>query len=274
MCLLVNVDDIVITGTNLTLIDKLKQQLQNSFHMKDLDNLTYFLGLEIHAGSHCIFLSQHKYAMDLVAAAGLQDLPPLDTPMEINIKLCRDEGDLLPDPTAYRTLVGSLIYLTNTRLDISYVVQQVSRFMASPKHLHMAAVRRIIYYVHGTIRRGLCHPIGTSLNLIAYSDANYIGCSDTRRSTTGFGYMGSLLSLVFSSVPLLLFMLIIQVLFTLLLILSSMSAPSILRWIATSFVMRLRLGLYLFLMCPAIFRWLTSSPKLSHASVIIFLQTN
>ena len=140
LILLVYVDDIVITGTDLTLIDQLKQHMQNFFHMKDLGNLTYFLGLEIHASSHGIFLSQHKYAMDLVAAVGLQDLPPLDTPMEINIKLRRDEGDLLPDPTAYRTLVGSLIYLTNTRPDISYVVQQVSQFMASPRHLHMAAV--------------------------------------------------------------------------------------------------------------------------------------
>ena len=131
------------------------------------------------------FLSQHKYAMDLVTAAGLQNLPPLDTPMEINLKLRKDEGDLLSNPTTYRTLVGSLLYLTNTRPDISYVVQQVSQFMASPRHLHMAAVRRIIRYVHSTIRSGLCYPAGTSLDLIAYSDADYVGCSDTRRSTTG-----------------------------------------------------------------------------------------
>ena len=94
--------------------------------MKDLGPLIYFLGLEIHAGSHGIFLSQHKYAMDLVAAAGLQNLPPLDTPMEINLKLRKDEGDLLSDPAAYCTLVGSLLYLTNTRPDISYAVQHVS----------------------------------------------------------------------------------------------------------------------------------------------------
>jgi len=184
--LLVYVDDIVITSTDLTLIDKLKQHLQNSFHMKDLGNLTYFLGLEIHAGSNGIFLSQHKYAMGLVVAAGLQDLPPLDTPMEINIKLRKDKGDLLPDPTTYRTFVGSLIYLTNTRPDISYAAQQVSQFMASPRHLYMAAVRRIIRYVHGTIRRGLCYLVGTSLDLIAYSNADYAGCSDTRRSTTSW----------------------------------------------------------------------------------------
>ena len=116
----------MLTCTDLTLINQLKQHLQNSFHMKDLSNLTYFLGLEIHDGSHGIFLSQHKYAMDLVAAAGLQNLPPLDTPMEINIKLYTDKGDLLPNLTAYHTLVGNLIYLTNTRPDIFYVVQKVS----------------------------------------------------------------------------------------------------------------------------------------------------
>jgi hypothetical protein len=177
---------LVITGTDLALIDQLKQHLQKSFHMKDLGPLTYFLGLEIHAGSHGIFfLSQHKYAMDLVTAAGLYNSPPLDTPMEINLKLRKDEGDLLSDPIAYRTLMGSLIYLINTRPDISYAVQQVSQFMASPRHLHMAAVKRIVRYVHGTIRRGLCYPAGTSLDLIAYSDADYVGCSDTRRSTTG-----------------------------------------------------------------------------------------
>lgn len=185
MFLLVYVDDIVITGTDLALIAQLKQHLQKSFHMKDLGPLTYFLGLEIHAGSHGIFLSQHKYAMDLVAATGLQNLPPLDTPMEINLKLRKDEGDLLSDSATYRTLVGSLLYLTNTRPDISYAVQQVSQFMASPRHLHMAAVRRIIHYIHGTIQSGLCYPAGTSLDLIAYSDADYAGCSDTRRSTTG-----------------------------------------------------------------------------------------
>ena len=176
----------VITGTDVHLIQHLKQHLQQSFHMKDLGTLAYFLGLEIQAGTHGLFVSQHKYAMDLVAAAGLQDLSSLDTPMELNVKLRKDEGELLPDPTVYRTLVGSLIYLTNTRPDISFAVQQVSQFMASPRHLHMAAVNRIIRYVKGTLHRGLCYPTGTSPTLHAYSDADYAGCSDSRRSTTGW----------------------------------------------------------------------------------------
>ena len=183
---LVYVDDIVITGTDDSLIAHLKQHLQQSFHMKDLGNLAYFLGLEIKVDTHGLFVSQHKYAMDLVAAAGLQEVPPLDTPMELNVKLRKDEGELLSDPTAYRTLVGSLIYLTNTRPDLSYAVQQVSQYMASPRHLHMTAVKRIIRYVNGTLARGLCYPTGTSPTLHAYSDADYAGCSDTRRSTIGW----------------------------------------------------------------------------------------
>jgi hypothetical protein len=115
-----NVDDIIITGTDSALISQLKQYLQDSFHMKDLGSLTYFLGLEITTGAHGIFLSQHKYAQDLVAAAGLQDSTPLDTPMELNLKLRKEEGDLLSDPVSYRTLVGSLVYLTITRPNVSY----------------------------------------------------------------------------------------------------------------------------------------------------------
>ena len=104
--------------------------------------------------------------------------------MDLNLKLRKEEGDLLSDPTTHRTLFGNLVYRTITRPDISYVVQQVSQFMASPRHLHMAAVRCIIRYVHGTTSHGLFYPTSTSLDLMAYSDANYAGCSDTRRSTT------------------------------------------------------------------------------------------
>ena len=132
----VYVDDIIITGIDSVLISQLKQHLQETFHMKYLGSLTYFLGLEITAGSHGIFLSQHKYAQDLVAATGLQDSTPLNTPMELNLKLRKKEGGLLLDPIAYYTLVGCLVYLIITRPDISYAVQQVSQFMASPRHLH------------------------------------------------------------------------------------------------------------------------------------------
>ncbi|XP_073223472.1 secreted RxLR effector protein 161-like [Cicer arietinum] len=118
--------------------------------------------------------------------AGLQSANPVDTPLEVNVKYHRDEGDLLSDPLLYRQLVGSLNYLTITRPDISFAVQQVSQFMHSPRHLHLVAVRRIIRYLLGTSQRGLFFPVGTIPKLIAYSDADWAGCPDTRRSVTGW----------------------------------------------------------------------------------------
>ncbi|RVW84364.1 Retrovirus-related Pol polyprotein from transposon RE1 [Vitis vinifera] len=184
--LLVYVDDIVITGSDSALLGQLKTHLSESFHMKDLGPLTYFLGLEVHHSPSGISLNQYKYASDLVATAGLQGATSVDTPMELNVKLRKEEGDLLADPSLYRKLVGSLVYLTITRPDISFAVQQVSQFLQTPRHLHLAAVRRIIRYVQGTSTRGLFFPAGNSTRLAAYSDADWAGCADTRRSITGW----------------------------------------------------------------------------------------
>ena len=132
------------------------------------------------------FVNQHKYIQDLITLAGLEDTSSVDTPMEINVKCRKDEGDLLDEPTLYRRLVESLIYLTTTRPDISYAVHQVSQFMSSPRHFHLDVVRRIIRYLRGSPTRGLFFPTDTSLQLVAHSDADWVGCSDTRRSTTGW----------------------------------------------------------------------------------------
>ncbi|XP_068646346.1 secreted RxLR effector protein 161-like [Aristolochia californica] len=106
--------------------------------------------------------------------------------MKVNVKYRKDKGDLLDDPTICRHLVGSLIYLTTTRPDISYVVHQVSQFMSSPSHLYIAIVRRIIHYLRGSPTRGLFFPTSSSLQLIGYSDVDWAGCPDTRHSTTGW----------------------------------------------------------------------------------------
>jgi hypothetical protein len=154
--------------------------------MKDLGSLTYFLGLEVHRGPSGISLNQHKYASDLVATAGLQEAPSVDTPMELHVKLRKEEGDLLADPSLYRKLVGSLVYLTITRPDVSFAVKQVSQFLQTPRHLHLTAVRRIIRYVHGTSASGFFFPATNSTRIAAYSDADWAGCADTRRSITGW----------------------------------------------------------------------------------------
>uniref|UniRef100_A0A3Q7JW56 Reverse transcriptase Ty1/copia-type domain-containing protein n=1 Tax=Solanum lycopersicum TaxID=4081 RepID=A0A3Q7JW56_SOLLC len=96
--------------------------------MKDLDSLIYFLGLKFSS---------------------------VNTPLKLNVKYCREEDDLLPDPTIFRQLVGSLNYFTFTRYNISFAVQQVSQFMQAPHHLHLVVVRRIIWYLLRTSTRGL-----------------------------------------------------------------------------------------------------------------------
>jgi len=180
---LVYVDDIIINGTNCGLITKLQRLLHATFYMKDLGQLTYFLGLEFHHRANGIFVNQHKYIQDLITLASLEDTSYVDTLMEVNVKYRKDEGDLLNNPTLYWCLVGSLIYLTTTRPDISYIVHQ---FISSSRHLHLTAVRRIIHYLQASPTNGLFFYTESSFQLVTYSDADWAGCPNTRRFTTGW----------------------------------------------------------------------------------------
>lgn len=153
--LLVYADDIIITGMDITIIKELQGSLHQSFHMKDLGPLTYFVGLEVHQSEKGLLLDQHKYIVDLIDMVGLLNSTLVDTPLEVNLKLTQDGGDRLPDPTLYLQLVGSLIYLTNTRPDIAYAINFVSHFMMTPHHLHFVAVRCIIRCLLGTTNHWL-----------------------------------------------------------------------------------------------------------------------
>ena len=99
-------DDIVVTGSDSEAISVIQKLLHSTFHMKDLGQLTYFLGLEVHHRTQGIFVNQHKYILDLIDLAGLANSIPIDTLMEVNVKYRCDEGDILKDPTLYRKLMG------------------------------------------------------------------------------------------------------------------------------------------------------------------------
>ncbi|KAL0423113.1 UNVERIFIED_CONTAM: Retrovirus-related Pol polyprotein from transposon TNT 1-94 [Sesamum radiatum] len=111
------------------------------------------------------------------------------TPTEPHVKMCANEGQDLKDATMYQKLVGSLIYLTLTRLDISFVVGVMSRYLQNPKKSHLEAVHRILRYVKSTLGYGIMFKKGEDCRLVGYCDADYAGDHDTRRSTTGYVFI-------------------------------------------------------------------------------------
>uniref|UniRef100_A0A2N9F074 Reverse transcriptase Ty1/copia-type domain-containing protein n=1 Tax=Fagus sylvatica TaxID=28930 RepID=A0A2N9F074_FAGSY len=170
-------------------IHDLQKFLSQHFEMKDLGTLSYFLGLKVTSSSDGYYLSQAKYASDLLSKAGLTDSKTVSTPLELNVKLNTTDGEPLSDATLYRQLVGSLIYLTVTRPDLAYVVHLVSQFMSAPRSTHYAAVLRILRYIKGTLFHGLHFSAQSSLELRAYDDANWVGDPTDCRSTTGYCFL-------------------------------------------------------------------------------------
>ena len=130
--LLLYVDDMIITGDDLSGIQELKDFLSQQFEMKDLGHLSYFLGLEITHSTDELYITQVKYASKLLSQAGLTDSKTVDTLVKLNAHLTSSGGKPLSNPSLYKPMVGSLAYLTVTRLDISYVVHQVSQYLSAP----------------------------------------------------------------------------------------------------------------------------------------------
>ncbi|XP_022023707.1 uncharacterized mitochondrial protein AtMg00810-like [Helianthus annuus] len=165
--------------------------LSKEFAMKDLGPLSYFLGIAVNKNGTSLFLSQETYAQDILKRAKMQTYNPTITPVDTKQKLSASDGDLLVDGTEYRQLVGALQYLTFTRPDITYAVQQVCMNMQAPRTSHMHALKRILCYIKVTIHVGLTISPTKSSSPISYTDADWGGCPDTRRSTSGYCvYMG------------------------------------------------------------------------------------
>lgn len=151
----VYVDDILVTGKNLTSIEVFENQMSKIFEMSDLGQLTYYLGIEVKQGDGFIELKQIGYAKKLLAQAGLTDCNPTKYPMDPKEQLTKDDGGKKVDSIKHRSLVGGLRYLVHTRPDIAFSVGMVSRYMEHPTVLHLNAVKRILRYVKGTLGLGL-----------------------------------------------------------------------------------------------------------------------
>jgi hypothetical protein len=184
--LLIYIDDMIITGDDASGISEVQHHLSQHFEMKDLGHLSYFLGLEVSQSSEGYYLSQAKYSSDLLSRAGITDNKTESTPLEVNCKLTPLDDTPLADPTLYRQLVGSLVYLTATRPDISYAVHLVSQFMFAPRSTHFSVVLRILRYLKGTLFYGLHFSANSSLVLSGYFDADWGRDPTDSRSTTGY----------------------------------------------------------------------------------------
>lgn len=188
--LLVYVDDIVVTGSNLEEVNKVKTFLKNNFQIKDLGELKYFLGIEVLKNENDICLSQRKYYLELLAEYGLLACKPSQTPIEskliISDKPIHKKDKPLKNIAEYQKLLGKLIYLTHTRPDISYVVHSISQFMHSPLESHLKLGLRILRYLKKALGKGILISKGSNLNLCNYSDSDWAKCRSTRRSVTGF----------------------------------------------------------------------------------------
>lgn len=144
---IVYVDDIIVTGNDPVEIYQLKLQLAREFEIKDLGQLWYFLGIEVARSNKGIFVSQRKYALDLLAETGLTAYKPTDTLIDPNHRFTADVGDRFIDAGRYQRLVGRFIYLTITRPDITYAVSVVSQFLHAPTTVHLDVVYCILRYL-------------------------------------------------------------------------------------------------------------------------------
>lgn len=170
--LLLYVDDIILTASSTSLLHNITNALHSEFTMVDLGDLRYFLGISVSRSSTGVSLSQHKYAEEILHCAGMTQCNPAATPVDTHPKLSSSDGDLVSDPTDYRSLAGALQYLTLTRPDIAYAVQQVCLHMHAPRTSHFNLVKQILQYVKGTLDFRLHLHVTSLTTLTAYSDVN------------------------------------------------------------------------------------------------------
>jgi hypothetical protein len=182
--LLLYVDDLFLTGEE-NIITECKKRLASKFEMKDLGLMHYFLGLEVWQSPERIFLNQGKYIVKILKRLDMLECNSMNTPMEAKLKLLVDTSSELIDATLYRQIIGSLMYLTNTRPDICFFVNTLSQFLVEPRHVHLVAAKHVMRYLKGTIDCGLSYDGDHNFTLSGYTDADWEGSVSDRKSTSG-----------------------------------------------------------------------------------------
>ncbi|GAA0172664.1 transmembrane signal receptor [Lithospermum erythrorhizon] len=180
---LVYVDDLIIIGNDFAAISTFKQYLSSCFHMKDLGVLKYFLGVEVARSQEGIFLSQWKYALDIISEAGLLRAKPVDFLMEQNQRLANSTSDLLHDSEHYRCLVGRLLYLLFTRPDLSFAVHILSQFLREPRQDYWSTALRVVKYLKGSPGQGILLGAESNLKLFVFLGNSPVSWKSKKQET-------------------------------------------------------------------------------------------
>lgn len=182
----------VLTGNNSSTMEKLLEDLNTQFRMKDLGKISYFLGIQAQFHEEGLFLSQQKYAEDLLTIAAMSDCTPMATPLPLQPHKISAQQELFVNPTYFRSLAGKLQYLTLTRPDIQFAVNFISQKMHALTVSDLNLLKRVLRYIKGTVKMGISFSKNTDFVIWAYSDSNWVGCPVTGRSTAGCcTYLGS-----------------------------------------------------------------------------------
>jgi hypothetical protein len=192
--LLLYVDDMVRTASSATLLQRVIARLMGEFAKKDLGALHFFLVIHVKRTSAGFFLSQQQYAEDVLERATMDNCRSAPTPVNTKAKLPAADGLRIADPSSYRSIAGALQYLTITRPELAYTVQQICLHMHDPHECHAGLIKRALRYVRGTVDMGLHIHASPQLDVRVYTDADWAGCPDTWRSTSGYCiYLGDAL---------------------------------------------------------------------------------
>ncbi|XP_074378125.1 secreted RxLR effector protein 161-like [Apium graveolens] len=175
----------IFTGNYPGMFDDFKKVMNNKFGMTGIGQISYFLGVEVKQNKDGIFMSQKKYAEQILKKFRMKECKLVSTPAEPSIKL-RDDSTKEPvNLMLFKSLIGSLRYLTFTHPDIMYAVGLVSRYIKKPKQDHFMAAKRILRYIEGTLDHGLFYTYSQDSKLVGYSDSDYGGDLDDGKSTSG-----------------------------------------------------------------------------------------
>ncbi|GKC49178.1 retrovirus-related pol polyprotein from transposon TNT 1-94 [Tanacetum coccineum] len=180
-----SVNDIIFASTDPAMCDEFAKIMTSKFKMSMMGQMTFFLGLKISESPRGIFINQSNYALEIIKRYGVLSSDPVDTPMVDKSKVDKDLQRKLVDPTHYRGMISSLMYLTSSRPYLVFVVCTCAQYQEKPTEKHLHAVKRIFRYLKGTIDMGLWYSKYSFITLTAYADADHAGCQDTRQSTSG-----------------------------------------------------------------------------------------